>query len=421
MEHKISQFEENIRSLIEMISEGFLMVRQDGTITYANDASTGLLGYSREELLEKNIADVESCQENHKYYRGDFDGQSVKLTSTFCRKNGSLINVEATLVVFTWNRQSLAYCLWRDITEYSYIENDLWESKEKLHAILELIGLGVALISPQMEVLMLNRQMRQWFPGLDLKKKPLCYRSFNTPPSDHMCDYCPTKLTLADGLIHEAVTKTPVNGKIINYRVVSSPIKDKKNKVIAAIEMVEDITKDQNAFDLLCESEEKYRTLVDNIPGAVYRCRYDKGLTMEFLSDAIMGIAGYPAADFVENQVRSYASIIHPQDQEMVDRVIAQALRSRTPFSIEYRILDATSEIRWVFQKGQGIFDADGNLLHLDGAVCDMTEQKKLGQEVRSIKQNMGLFYKAAQSREEEIAELKKTIHELQAKLREKN
>ena len=65
----------------------------------------------------------------------------------------------------------------------------------------------------------------------------------------------------------------------------------------------------------------------------------------------------------------------------MVGEVIAEALRRRMPFSIEYRILDAASEMRWVFQKGQGIFDDAGNLLHLAGAICDMTEQKKMGQD----------------------------------------
>ena len=420
MKEKNSLFEENLRLLIETISEGLLVVRANGDVVYANDAAVGFLGYTREELLGKKIGDIETAAENQQYYFGDFDGQSVKLSSSFRRKNGALIKVEAALVVFTGDLEKVVYCLWRDISEYSRIENDLWESKEKLHAILEMIGVGVALISPQMEILMLNRQMRQWFPGLDLKTKPICYHSFNRPPREHVCTYCPTALTLADGLVHEAVTETPVAGKTVNYRVIASPIKDKNNKVIAAIEMVDDITVQFNALNLLRESEEKFRTLVDNIPGAVYRCLNDKDFTMEFLSDAITGIAGYPASDFIKNSVRTFAEIIHPQDREMVEAVIAESLRRRMPFSIEYRILDAASELRWVFQKGQGIFDDAGNLLHLAGAICDMTEQKKMGQEIKSIKQNLGLFYKAAQSREGEIASLKNTIKELESKLREK-
>jgi len=421
VEDKSSLFDQNLRLLIETVSEGLLVIRENGDVIYANDAATGFLGYTREELLGKKINDIETTRENQQYYLGDFDGQSVKLSSVFRKKNGALMNVEAALAVFTCDLEKVIYCLWRDISEYSRIENDLWESKEKLHAILEMIGVGVSLISPKMEIIMLNRQMRQWFPGLDLKAKPACYRSFNAPPREGICTYCPTVRTLADGLVHEAVTETPVNGRTVNYRVISSPIKDKNNKVIAAIEMVDDITSQHNALNLLRESEEKFRTLVDNIPGAVYRCLNDKDLTMEFLSDAIMGITGYPPSDFIENRVRSFTGIIHPQDHTMVEEVIAEALRRRMPFSIEYRILDAASEIRWVFQKGQGIFDDTGHLLYLGGAICDMTEQKKMGQEIKNIKQNMGLFYKAAQSREGEIAELKNTIKELEAKLREKS
>jgi PAS domain S-box-containing protein len=420
VENKNSLFEQNLRSLIEAISEGLLVIRENGDIVYANDATAGILGYTREELFVKKIGDIETIRENHKYYLGDFDDQSIKLSSAFRRKTGTTINVEATLAVFKGDLEKTVYCLWRDISEYSRIEKDLWESKEKLHAILEMIGVGVSLISPQMEILMLNRQMRQWFPGLDLKAKPVCYRAFNRPPREHVCTYCPTALTLADGLMHEAVTETPVNGKTVNYRVIASPIKDKNNKVVAAIEMVDDITVQLNALNLLRESEEKFRTLVDNIPGAVYRCLNDKDWTMEFLSDAITGISGYPASDFIKNSVRTFADIIHPQDREMVGAVITEALRRRMPFSIEYRILDAQAQVRWVFQKGQGIFGAAGNLLNLVGAICDMTEQKKMGQEIKNIKQNMGLFYKAAQSREEEITNLKNTIKELETKLREK-
>jgi PAS domain S-box-containing protein len=420
VEDKSSLFEQNLRLLIETVSEGLLVIRENGNVAYANDAAAGILGYSREELIGKSIEKIETAGENHKYYHGDFNDQSVKLSSNFRRKTGTSIKVEATIAVFKGDLEKTIYCLWRDVSEYSQIENDLWESKEKLHAILEMIGVGISLIGPNMEILMLNRQMRQWFPGLDLKNKPVCYRTFNNPPRENVCTYCPTALTLKDGLVHDAVTETPVNGKMVNYHVISSPIKDKSNKVIAAIEMVDDITAEHNALKLLRESEEKFRTLVDNIPGAVYRCLNDKDFTMEFLSDAITGIAGYPASDFIKNNVRAYANIIHPQDREMVEAVIAESLRQRVPFSIEYRILDATSEIRWVFQKGQGIFDDSGNLLHLAGAVCDMTEQKKLGQEIKNIKQNMGLFYKAAQSREEEITNLKNTVKELETRLREK-
>ncbi|MFB3099986.1 MAG: hypothetical protein ACE1ZM_00900 [Gammaproteobacteria bacterium] len=63
---------------------------------------------------------------------------------------------------------------------------------------------------------------------------------------------------------------------------------------------------------LLNESEQKYRDLVTNIPGAVYRCANDADRTMHYISPNIYSISGYPADDFIDNTIRSFASIIHP-------------------------------------------------------------------------------------------------------------
>ena len=57
-------------------------------------------------------------------------------------------------------------------------------------------------------------------------------------------------------------------------------------------------------------SETKFRTLISNIPGVSYRCADDADYTMEFISDAIEQLSGYPAADFTNNAVRTYGSVI---------------------------------------------------------------------------------------------------------------
>ncbi len=118
----------------------------------------------------------------------------------------------------------------------------LEESEAKMRSILNNIGIGVALISPNLEILELNHQMRQWFPAIDPGQHPICYRAFNTPPRETVCDYCPTYKTLQDGLVHEATTQTPQTSGVRNYRVVSSPILNPSGEITAAIEMVEDIT-----------------------------------------------------------------------------------------------------------------------------------------------------------------------------------
>jgi signal transduction histidine kinase len=129
-----------------------------------------------------------------------------------------------------------------DITERKQAEEELKKTEELFRNLVENIAIGVALISPKMEILKLNRQMKKWFPEVDHAKRPLCYEVFNDPPGNGVCSYCPTQKTLQDGNVHEAITETPVGDEIKNYRIVSSPIRDTNGNINCAIEMVEDIT-----------------------------------------------------------------------------------------------------------------------------------------------------------------------------------
>jgi CheY-like chemotaxis protein len=84
-------------------------------------------------------------------------------------------------------------------------------------------------------------------------------------------------------------------------------------------------------------SEALLRSLVTNIPGAVYRCVCDEHWTMEWLSDEIEAISGYPAGDFIHSAVRTFASVIHLDDRQQVERSVMDGVEARRPFTLEYR------------------------------------------------------------------------------------
>jgi PAS domain S-box-containing protein len=162
---------------------------------------------------------------------------------------------------------------------------------------------------------------------------------------------------------------------------------DEGGRAIYCDGVIFDVTERRHIEAELRESEEKFRTLIRNVPGACYRCAYDTAYTMEFISDAIADISGYPAGDFIGNRVRAYASIIHPDDVAMVGRLVDEARIARLQSSIEYRILHRDGSVRWVYERGQGIYGDDGKILHIDGAIFDITARKTLEEQVVSQKQ----------------------------------
>jgi len=148
--------------------------------------------------------------------------------------------------------------------QFSLIEGTFQESKETLHSIFNNVGIGISLISPKMEILSLNQQMREWFPNIDVRKKPICYKSYKTPPQEHICSYCPTIKTLKDGKIHKAISLTLRNGKIRHHRIISSPVKDLKGNIVCAVEIVEDITEQKQTEETLQAREELLKLILES-------------------------------------------------------------------------------------------------------------------------------------------------------------
>jgi PAS domain S-box-containing protein len=132
----------------------------------------------------------------------------------------------------------------------------------------------------------------------------------------------------------------------------------------------------------LRENEVLLRSLVENIPGAVYRCACDSDWTMHWLSDEIEEISGYPASEFLGSAVRTFASVIHPDDREQVERSVTDAVDAGRAFTLEYRIVRRDGDERWVLERGQAQQAGDGRRW-LDGAIFDITARRAAEQALR--------------------------------------
>ncbi len=124
------------------------------------------------------------------------------------------------------------------------------------------------------------------------------------------------------------------------------------------------------------DTEERFRSVVANIPGVVYRRSLDATGTIEFLSDQIEDLVGYPARDFISDNVRSYDSIVHPDDLAYVTEEVSDALERSSSYSLEYRLVHMGGETRWVAEHGRPVLGPDGRSRKTVGVIMDITRQK---------------------------------------------
>jgi two-component system, NtrC family, sensor kinase len=160
----------------------------------------------------------------------------------------------------------------------------------------------------------------------------------------------------------------------------------------------------------LREREQEFRSLVSNIPGAVYRCSAAGRSSLTFISSGIEAISGYPADNFMKKPVQAFPSIVHGDDVEQIYKIVDRAIKTRQPYAIEYRLIHSDGNVRWVAEKGQAIFNTDGQILSLNGAIFDVTERKAAEDALR-------LSEAIANNRAQQLEIALKELRETQAHL----
>jgi diguanylate cyclase (GGDEF)-like protein/PAS domain S-box-containing protein len=136
----------------------------------------------------------------------------------------------------------------------------------------------------------------------------------------------------------------------------------------------------------LQEKQRQLSTLFENLPGMAYRCKNDPDWIMEFVSAGGEELTGYPTEDLIENRKISYLKIIHPEDRQKVNDVVQKSLNQKDNFEITYRIITADHQEKWVWEKGEGIFNNDGELVVIEGFISDVTKHVNTEQAAEKAK-----------------------------------
>ena len=129
------------------------------------------------------------------------------------------------------------------------------------------------------------------------------------------------------------------------------------------------------AEEALRESEEKYRTFIQDFKGIAYRS--DLNFVPMFIHGAVEEITGYTANEFTSGQP-SLDQVVHPEDYKNIangtDEIknIAHSIIER-----EYRITRKDGDIRWVIETIQNVCDESDKPIYIHGVISDITSRKK--------------------------------------------
>jgi len=126
----------------------------------------------------------------------------------------------------------------------------------------------------------------------------------------------------------------------------------------------------------LLESRRSLNTLLSNMPGMAYRCKNDSDWTMILVSDGCFDLTGYTPQELVENQTIAYGQITHPDDRGRVWDEIQKAVEKQTSFQLEYRIITASQQEKWVWEQGRCMQSLVNDQTILEGFITDITERK---------------------------------------------
>jgi PAS domain S-box-containing protein len=137
-----------------------------------------------------------------------------------------------------------------------------------------------------------------------------------------------------------------------------------------------DITKRQSVEAELRESRRQLDSLLSQMPGMAYRYVNHTPPTALFISRGSIEIIGFTPHELVSGNV-CYDELILAEDRTRRQDSITAALATQNAYENEYRLRDKHGRVKWVLDRGQGIYSNEGQLLFIEGLAIDITSRKQ--------------------------------------------
>jgi len=393
-EKELKQSEERFRRLFDDLGDAVFVTRigktNMGEIVEVNSAAVRQTGYSRVELLQMNIIDDLAIAETEEIDISDwneklFAGKMVTTTEKKRRKDGSEFWTEVIVTPIEFKGEVASLSINHDITNRKLAEDKLKKSEEHFRVLFENTSIGFYRTTPEGKIILANPALVAMLGYRDLDEltqRNLAEDSLYTDTSRTKILELINRTGYLKG--HESSWKIK-NNETVFVRENAKAFYDSAGKIIYYEGTIEDISETKNAALLLKESEEKYRTLIENIQDGVFIINEKKIL---FVNEAFASIIGYTKEDVFG---MDFKKIIAPEDWKMVLGNYIRRMKGGAPINnFEFRALhkDGVTQVYVNMTIDRIIYE---NKAVAFGTVKDISENKKMQEKLLLREQ----YYKA--------------------------
>ena len=375
-----------LRSIVEHGMEIVKVVDLDGTLRYANAAFERILGYEPEEVVgtmnvldyvhpddlglvreetEKALAEGGTVTNRAEYRFRHKDGswRWVESVGTYLSDDPAVGGVVVTV---------------RDVTERR-------ESEERLRfqsGLLDAVGQAISATDTEGRVVYWNRGAERIFGWSSGEVMGRLAEDFSMPEAMRDKLAAIRQEIRAGNSWSGEFTALRADGSTIPVLGTATPLYGERGNHIGIVGVYTDLTERKRAEKALADTEQRYRTLVEQIPAVTYIDPVDDPDTSLYTSPEIERMLGFTPEEWIEGKL--WPKRLHPEDRE---RILAADERFEAgdgePFSEEYRLLARDGSVVWVREEALLLRDERGEPLYWQGVIFDISEQKEAEQQLR--------------------------------------
>ncbi|MFW9992762.1 MAG: PAS domain S-box protein [Candidatus Odinarchaeota archaeon] len=381
----LQESEARYRSLFENVPIGLYRTTPDGRILAANPAMLKMVKYpSFEELSSLDLENED--QYPPKYSREEFkktidrNGRVTGLESELQTRDGSLITVREYAIAIrdeSGNIECYEGSI-ENISERKKIEEELRDSEARYRTLFENVPIGLYRTTPDGKILAAN-------PAMLKMLKYSTFEEFTKLNLEDESQYPPqiSRQKIKDQLEREGsiegleVDWRAKDGSVITVREYSKAIRDETGNIICYEGSAEDITERKRAEEALRESEKRFVSFMENLPGVA------------FIKD-FAGRLVY-VNDFFKKQHRlGYDDWYGKTNKELFPPEVAarftetdqQVLTQRTPLVIEQVTPRENEKRHWLTYKFP-VPGKDDSSTMVGGIGIDITDRKRVEEALR--------------------------------------